>query len=396
MNCANVGAFVPGPSVMLDPTGTGPLSGMAFAAKDLFDVEGRVSGCGNPDWARTHPPATETAPAITSLLGAGARLIGMTIMDELAYSLSGQNVHYGAPANSAAPGRIAGGSSCGSASAVAAGLCDFALGTDTGGSVRIPASYCGLYGVRPTHGRISLAGAMPLAPSFDTLGWFARDAATLRRVGAALFGEDGRDGGFRRLLVATDVLAMADPEVKAVLEPLVEAIGGPGADVSFGPLGDGDFGAWMQCFRIVQANEIWREHGAWIAEHRPRFGPEVGDRFEWASTITDEMAEAAKTERRRICRHLDATIPEGTVVVMPTAPGVAPRVDASGEDLADHRRRVLAMTAAAGLAGLPQISVPAAKIDGLPVGLSFLGARGSDSALLAWVERLGLTARAPD
>jgi amidase len=373
----------------------GPLSGTAFAAKDLFDVEGRVSGCGNPDWARTHPPATETAPSITSLLGAGGRLIGMTIMDELAYSLSGQNVHYGTPVNAAAPGRIAGGSSCGSASAVAAGLCDFALGTDTGGSVRVPASYCGLYGVRPTHGRISLAGAMPLAPSFDTLGWFARDAATLRRVGVVLSGEDSRGGGFHRLLVATDAFALADPEVKTVLEPLVEVIGGHCAEVSFRPLGNGDFGAWMQCFRIVQAHEIWREHGAWITKNTPRFGPEIGERFKWASTVTDAMAEAAMAERRRICRHLEATIPEETVVVMPTAPGIAPLVNASGEDLADHRSRVLAMTAAAGLAGLPQISVPAARGDHLPVGLSFLGARGSDSALLAWIEQLGLTERAP-
>ena len=193
-----LGAFVPAPQPHIAGAADGPLAGLRFAAKDIFDIAGYVTGCGNPDWARTHGPATAHAPTVSALLDAGAELVGKTVTDELAFSLNGQNFHYGTPTNVNAPGRIPGGSSCGSASAVAGGLVDTALGSDTGGSVRTPASYCGLFGLRPSHGRITLDGVMPLAPSFDTVGWFTRDAGLLRRVGAVLLdGEGGRPERWR-------------------------------------------------------------------------------------------------------------------------------------------------------------------------------------------------------
>ena len=134
----------------------GALSGLTFAAKDIIDVEGHITGCGNPDWLRTHEKALRTAPCIRRLIEAGATLVGKTVTEELATGLTGENIHYGAPINVNAPGRVSGGSSSGSAAAVAAGLVDFSLGSDTGGSVRAPASFCGIYGVRPTHGRVSM------------------------------------------------------------------------------------------------------------------------------------------------------------------------------------------------------------------------------------------------
>src|SRR5262245_40397488 len=174
----------------LEGATAGPLVGTTFVAKDLYDVRGYRTGAGNPDWERTHEPAARTAPAIERLLAAGATLVGKSCTDELAFSLDGINVHYGTPLNPRFPDRLPGGSSSGSASAVAAGLCDFALGSDTSGSIRVPASYCGVYGFRPSHGAVPIDGVVPLAPAFDTVGWLARDAAMLRRSGRILLGRD--------------------------------------------------------------------------------------------------------------------------------------------------------------------------------------------------------------
>src|SRR3954468_11048806 len=185
----SINAFVPGPRVRLDGTPGGPLSDLTFAAKDLFDVAGVPTGGGNHDWARANPLPTKHAWAVQTLLDAGAALIGKTITDEVSLGILGENAFDGTPLNSRAPDRVPGGSSSGSAAAVAAGLCDTAVGTDTGGSVRVPASFCGLYGIRPTHGRLDVTGMLPQAPTSDTTGWFARDAETFARVSSVLLGE---------------------------------------------------------------------------------------------------------------------------------------------------------------------------------------------------------------
>ena len=207
-----LGAFVAMGSVARAAAGRGSLGGVGFAVKDLFDIAGHVSSCGNPDWQATHEPASKDAPSITALLAAGASLVGATVMDELAYSLAGENVHQGTPRNIRAPGRVCGGSSSGSAAAVAGGACEFALGTDTGGSIRVPASYTGLYGLRPTHGRIPLEGVMPLSPSYDTIGWFANTGDLLRRVGEVLLGEGARPASPRRFLRVEEAWELLEPE----------------------------------------------------------------------------------------------------------------------------------------------------------------------------------------
>src|SRR5690349_6653053 len=208
-----LGAFVPGQIFRIAGHAGGPLAGLTFAAKDLFDVAGRPTGGGNPDWARTHPVPERHAWAVQTLLDAGADLIGKTITDEVSLGILGENPFYGTPTNPRAPGHVPGGSSSGSAVAVAAGLCDTALGTDTGGSVRVPASFCGLYGIRPTHGRLDLRGMMRQAPSSDTTGWFADDPEIFARVSSVLLGEDipEEPGALPpRLLIATDAFALAD------------------------------------------------------------------------------------------------------------------------------------------------------------------------------------------
>jgi amidase len=385
-----LGAFCPFIDITLPGAKTGPLAGISFAAKDLYDVAGYVTGCGNPDWLVTHAPAPATAPVIEQLLAAGATLAGKTITDELAYSLNGQNFHYGTPVNANAPGRIPGGSSSGSASAVAGKLVDFALGSDTGGSVRVPASLCGIYGVRPTHDRIALAGIMPLAASFDTIGWFTRDAALLARVGAILLGPDTGETRLRRLLLPEDGFALTEEPVRAALAPAVaaaEAEIGPRQQVQVGEPGGG-LGAWMICFRRLQAREIWRQHGAWVEATKPRFGPEIATRFAWAKSVSEEPRGDEAARREAFAARMAALLGEDGILCLPSAASIAPQVGIAGDASQQFRDRTLSLTCIAGLARLPQVSIPAGRAEDCPVGLSLIGPRGTDRQLLDLAERV--------
>ena len=382
-----LGALVPGVDIRLDGAADGPLKGVTFVAKDLFDLAGLVSGCGNPDWARTHEPATATAWAVEAWLGAGAELIGKAITDELAYSLNGQNFHYGTPTNANAPGRIPGGSSAGSASAVAGGLSDIALGTDTGGSVRVPASYCGIFGHRPSHGRISLDGVMALAPSLDTCGWFARDVDLFVKAGEILLEESVEQAPPpTRLVLFEDAFALASAPAREALAPWVdqlEARLGAAERVQVGEPGGG-LNAWMWRFRHTQAREIMAVHGAWIEAVKPQFGPEIAERFTWAASVTEREAAQAKPQRAALTARLSSLLGDGAIACLPTTPDIAPRLDTSAEELRQHRTNVLSLSCLAPLTGLPQVSLPLARVAGCPLGLSLMGGPGSDASLLAF------------
>jgi amidase len=387
--------FVPHGCGPIPGTGTGPLEHLSFAVKDIFDIAGHVTGCGNPDWLASHPPAAETAPVVLQLLEAGADMIGKTITEELAYSLQGENFHYGTPVNPACPDRIPGGSSSGSASAVASGDADFALGSDTGGSVRIPAALCGIFGIRPSHGRVSLTGVMPLAPSFDTVGWFTREANLLRRVGEVLLGPDAAEVAPSRLYLMADGFELADEAVREALVPslavLSELVGAPSV-VRLGE-SEGGLTALMLRFRTLQAREIWAQHGLWIETARPRFGPEIAARFEWARRVAGEAPKDEALRREHFSLRLARLLTGGGVLVMPSAPAVAPK---KGLDLAasqGFRDRTLSLTCIAGMARLPQVSLPVSEVDGCPVGLSLVMARGLDMALLGLCERLAAALR---
>ncbi|KZV37390.1 ABC transporter G family member 28 [Dorcoceras hygrometricum] len=202
-----------------------PLTNLTFAVKDIFDVEGYVTGFGNPDWVRTHSVATSTAPVIMELLYAGAKCVGKTVMDEMAYSINGENIHYGTPVNPRAEDRVPGGSSSGSAVAVGAMLVDFSLGTDTGGSVRVPASYCGIYGFRPSHGIISTSGVIPMSQSFDTVGWFARDPVILSQVGKILLRLQDYDlAKLGRVIIAEDCFKLLNIPSNQLTEVLISSV----------------------------------------------------------------------------------------------------------------------------------------------------------------------------
>ena len=382
-----LGAFVPGPRREHAPTGHGPLDGLRLAVKDLIDVQGEVTGGGNPDWAASQTPALRHSPAVAACLAAGATLVGKTITDELAFSLEGENAHHGTPLNPRAPDRLPGGSSSGSASAVAGDAADIALGTDTGGSVRIPASFCGLFGMRPSHGRISLAGVVPFAPSLDTVGWFARDAATLRRAGQVLLGGSTDDDTAALPLVMLDeAWALADAEVRDALSPLTPAwCIAHRNDVFDAPMSD-----WLRAYQVLQAAEI-REHlGPWLQARQPRFGPAIAPRF--ASVFSFDEAETARWRRWRTrqSHRLHALLArEPQVWALPTSPTAPLRRDASGEQRGDFYQHTLALCALAGLAGLPQITLPVATLpDGTPIGLSLIGAPGTDLPLLDLAVRL--------
>jgi amidase len=384
-----LGAFLPGPRVELEPTGKGPLDGLSFAAKDVFDIAGQRTGFGNPTWLDTHPPAERTAYAVARLLGAGARLIGKTISDELTYSLTGENVHYGTPRNPACPDRVPGGSSSGSASAVAGEACDLALGTDCAGSVRLPASYCGIVGMRPTHGRIALDGVCPFAPSFDTVGWFARDPDVLARAGLILLGGEDSLGEPERLLVARDAFELVGPDVAEVLAPAVERAAAVVDTHEDAVVSADGLTRWMECFRVIQGAEIWQSLGGWVEDAAPELGPGIRERVELASQITQEDTTAARRERTRIARILDRLLRPGTVLCVPTAPGIAPLRGAKGEEVEVVRRfQAISLLCIANHGAFPQISFPLATLDGCPVGLSIIGRRNSDHALLRLARRL--------
>ncbi len=383
-----LGAFCLENHAALRGASEGPLAGVTFAAKDVFDIAGSRTGFGNPAWLESHPPATSTAPAVQLLLDAGADMVGKTVTDEITYSLSGQNAHYGTPLNSAAPGRIPGGSSSGSASAVAGGLVDFALGTDCGGSVRLPASYCGILGIRPSHGRISLEGVAPFTWSFDVAGWFARDADVFAKVGDVLLDEQA-PAIPARLLYPQDAFGMVDDAVADALSPAVElaaGVVGERVDVTISAEG---LSNWYETFRVIQAWEIWSNHAAWIQEVKPEFGPGIRERFEWASRVTEQDAETARTRRSVIVERIRGLLGEGDVLCLPTSPRVAPPVDAPTDELENRvRAQAMSLLCIAGLAGLPQVSLPLASLDGLPLGFSLVGPWGADRQLLVLAQQV--------
>jgi amidase len=366
----------------------GPLAGLTFGLKDIFDVAGAKTGFGNPDWLRTHEPAQRTAPAAQMLLDAGAHLVGKTHTEEMAWSLTGENAHYGTPVNVNAPGRIPGGSSSGSAAAVAAGLVDFAIGSDTGGSVRLPASYCGILGLRPSHGRIPLDGVCPLAPSFDTCGWFARDAAVFERVGRVLLRDTAPARKPGRLLAARDAFAFADPAAAAVLSPALDkvaAIVGRPEDVT---VGDEPLERWMDYFRFPQGTEAWAAHRDWVTRVQPQFGPAIKGRFVWAQAIAPQDAARARSRREEITRRMEEMLRDNAVLALPSAPGIALLRGSPLEEVDGLRTRALPMLCIAGLARLPQVSLPLATLDGCPLGLSLIAARGNDTMLLDIARRV--------
>jgi amidase len=380
-----VRAFMPYPPVPVAHAAQGPLSGLTLAVKDLFDVAGYRTGCGCPIKLAASDVRTAHAAAVERLLSAGARFVGKTHTDELAWSMFGMNAHFGTPINPAAPDRIPGGSSSGSAAAVAAGLADIALGTDTGGSVRAPASFCGIWGFRPTHGRISLQGCMELCASFDTCGFFARDAETLWRVGQVLLGEDTAALGQEvRFLRPIDMIARLGSEQQAVYDRAfahftassVEVYPDTGAD------------ALYQTYRVLQGRDAQRSIVPFIAASGMPLAAGIDGRYAHARSLREADEITAEAVRTAFRARIDGLLAGDGVLLAPVVPGAPFMLDLPAEAQDAYRHEAMRLLCVAGIAGLPQVVMPAGRVDGAPYGVSLIGPRGSDLSLIALAGRM--------
>ena len=375
-------AFLNYPQVPVTRALTGPLEGLRLAVKDIIDVAGYPTGCGNPEKLAEGQIARVTSPPVQMILDAGARFAGKTQTDELAFSLMGVNAHFPRPVNKAAPDRVTGGSSSGSAAAVAGGLAEIAVGTDTGGSIRAPASFCGLIGLRTTHGRVPMEGIMRLAPSLDTFGWFADDIETYEAVGKIVLGRDTHR--------APLVRALAFPALEALLAGQALEEYQRMKEIALTVLGPADrisaFGATVDelywCFRRIQGREAWNEHKQWLQRRERNLGPGLDERFGFGATV-DPTTEKNETIRRLLFRsQLKDLLAPGAVLVLPTVPGPAPLMVASHDEMQAYRERALRLLCLAGLAGFPQITLPLGSVDGAPFGMSMIGPPDSDIALI--------------
>lgn len=374
--------FMPYPELPLENLPSGPLQGLRFAVKDVFHIRGYPTSAGQPLMLAQSGIQTSTAPTVRRILDSGALLAGKTITDELAFSIIGDNAHFGSPLNPASANRFTGGSSSGSAAVVAAGLVDFSVGTDTGGSVRVPASNCGLFGIRPSHGRVSLEGCIDLAPSFDTCGWFARDVDTFVRVSAVLLGNDDTILPSRlRLIEPADVWSQQGSHVlEAMFAPREKVREFFEAHESTN-VAPASFDLMVAKFRIIQGFEAWKVHGQFIEEHSPVLGPGVAERFAFARQVTKEDYAAALNFKADFYRQIGEVLRNDGVMVYPTVSQPAPLRTMPLSTLDSYRADVLRSLCVAVLAGLPQITLPLAETQDAHLGLSLVGPRGSDYSL---------------
>lgn len=368
-------------TLSLQTTTTGLLANKTFSVKDVFAVRGHTNSAGNPTWLATHEQSDSTALVMEQLLEQGAICNGMTHTDELMYSLHGDNMHYGMPKNPLDGTRICGGSSSGAASSVASDEADFAIGTDTGGSVRIPAAYCGLYGIRPTHDAVSLQGVIPLAKSFDTVGWMARDAQTLATVGDVLL-PSAIPTTFTTCVLEQHSFRLLAKKYRKHVVRLVNALKLPTASITLMRQG---LAQQATLFRTIQGIEIWQEHGEWVRAHKPTFAPAIAERFRWASTLDATQYDDLKAQQQQFTDMLQNVLADGRLLVIPTIPDAAPKKNMSADDVESVRTKTMELTCIAGLSGCPQVTIPL-MIDGVAIGLSLIAARGQDRALLEFIK----------
>ncbi|KAL3356902.1 hypothetical protein AABB24_017521 [Solanum stoloniferum] len=403
----------------LEPIGSDSdeLNGLTFAVKDIFDLEGQITGFGNPDWGKTHSAAKSTAPTVVSLLKSGATCIGKTVMDEMAYSINGENFHYGTPVNPVAPDRVPGGSSSGSAVAVGAKIVDFALGTDTGGSVRVPASYCGIYGIRPSHGVVSIDGVIPMAQSFDTVGWFARDARILKQVGRVLIQSDHESKGLSKFIVAEDCFKLLDSksnqQLIGILVDSVRKLYGSDQMIKYVSIGEyieenvpslkrfmtietcsndyipSSLRALSAAMRLLQKYEFKENHGEWVTDVKPSLGPGIAERVQDAlKTTIDEDIDVCRTVKTELLAALSALLGDCGVLAIPTVPGPPPKLKTETTTLEGFRAKAFSLLSIAGVSGFCQVSIPLGIQDNLPISVSLLANHGSDWFLLNVVEAI--------
>lgn len=379
-----------GPS-HLQLSSSGLLANKRLAVKDLFQLEGEKNTAGNPDWYHTHEVSNLTAASLQKILAEGAIFKGFTVTDEIAYSLQGNNIHYGSADNPHVPGHHCGGSSVGSAAAVANGFADIGLGTDTGGSVRVPASYCGLYGIRPTQGIISTAGLIGLAAPFDTVGWLTQEPDILAAVGEVLLPRSQCERPVNTLVICPEIMRLTGDETFVGIENYLPKLQARFDKVVVRHIAEGSLLPELsELFRVLQGRACAAEHREWLETTKPQFAPDVAGRFEQALAITDGEFAAARLKQKTWQREFDALIPDSnSVLLLPSTVTAAPK---KGVDQTKLRQRLMNLTAIAGLTGSPQVHIPAFYIqeDGLkkPSGFSLLMRQNNDKNLLRLAREL--------
>jgi len=370
--------FVPNEKKTIVPYQNGKLSNLTFAVKEVYDVKGFVTGSGNAHWKKTHNIALTTAPSVESLLNEGATLIGKTISDEMAFSLDGENQHYGTPLNPACSNCIPGGSSSGSASAVAQGIVDFALGTDTAGSIRVPASYCGIYGFRPTHNRISTSGIHPMAPSFDVVGWFANSIDILSKVGEVLLNTSVIDTDVSELVIPKGMIDQLNPDVRTLFLNYVNSLPFTISEIQL----PSDGAEWIEILRNIQWWELNSAHGEWIKKNIDTFGEEIKGRLEKISSIKRVNYDENIVKQQELIHDLNNILINNRLIIFPTVHDIAPVKGRSISDARACRAKAMRHTCYATVAGLPQITMPLLKHNNCPIGISLLSAQGNDELIL--------------
>ncbi len=371
-------------SIFFNKTGT--LKNLKFLVKDMCEIKNFKTSCGNPDFYKKCKTANDHAPFLKDLLNEGAILKGVTICDEFFYSLIGENGHYGTPTNLNAPSCVPGGSSSGSAAALTTNLYDFSIGSDTGGSVRVPASFCGLFGIRPTHNRINTEGVYPMAPSFDTVGWFSKDVHIFKKIGSVLLNlNEKTEFSFTEFVIAQDILELANIDVVKLFN---NYINNKFPEIKKIRLSKHDKEKISDNFRILQGGEIKENIIPWILENKPKISPEINARIEMAKKITNDQINEALNFRTKLIDEIDKSLPKGIIAIFPTTPFSSPKCGQSDEQLGSYRKKLMEFTSIAGMTSRPQISMPKFKDNTGPIGISLLGWQYSDEILLENITNL--------
>lgn len=384
------------------------LSGLTFAIKDVFDVKGYVTGFGNVDWMKTHEVAEKTAAAVTILLKNGATCVGKTVLDELGFGITGENIHYGTPTNPQLPSHIPGGSSSGSAVTVASGRVDFALGTDTVGCVRIPASFCGTLGFRSSHGAVSSIGVLPNSQSLDTIGWFARDPSILHRVGCILLQRTAAEVRREKLFVfADDFFQLSKiPKQKSVhiVVKAMENLSGyqPPKHMNVGQYiasnvpslkgfreqstslqnGISTLKALSAAMLSLQRYEFKTNYEEWVKSAKPRLGSDVRERVLAAVNTTHENIKTLYKVRTEMRAALHSLLKEDGILVIPTVADPPLKVNSKKGLLTEFHDRAFALSSIASMSGCCQVTIPLGKHDDGAVSVSFIASHGADKFLL--------------
>ncbi|XP_010520942.1 PREDICTED: outer envelope protein 64, mitochondrial [Tarenaya hassleriana] len=391
------------------PAAKQPLSGLTFSVADAFDVKDYITGFGNPQWKKTHGPAEKTAVVVTALLKTGATCVGKTIMDEMGFGITGENKHYGTPVNPKMPSHVPGGCSSGAAVSVAAELVDFALGIDTTGGVRIPASFCGILGFRPSQGTVSSVGVLPNSQSLETVGWFARDPSVLCQVGHALLSLNAVPNRRQRCFIFADDLFELSyiPKQKTVhvIRKGIENLSGYQSPkhMNLGQHVASNIpslkGFCEQSVNLqnsastlkvlssvmlsIQRHEFRTNHEEWFQSCKSYLGPKVSSQVLEALKSRNENIKSlykVKTEMRAAIQNL---LKDDGVLVIPTVADASPKLKTNKKNsLNEFLDRTYALSSIASMSGCCQVTIPLGNHGDHPISVSFLTYHGGDKFLL--------------